>query len=117
LDISLLIGVNSEQRCNLLKQCLSHICETGLRILTLTFDGLSSNLTMATLMGCQLNVSKDLKTFFPHPVTYNNVYIYIYIHKTYTSAPPFYINTKRCDLIYDASTSVFGGHNVSYEIK
>ncbi|KAH0811281.1 hypothetical protein GEV33_011508 [Tenebrio molitor] len=34
-------GVNSEQRCNLLKQCLSHICETGLRILTLTFDGLS----------------------------------------------------------------------------
>jgi hypothetical protein len=80
LDISLLIGVNSEQRCNLLKQCLSHICETGLRILTLTFDGLSSNLTMATLMGCQLNVSKDLKTFFPHPVTYNNVYIYIYIY-------------------------------------
>jgi hypothetical protein len=72
-------GVNSEQRCNLLKQCLSHICETGLRILTLTFDGLSSNLTMATLMGCQLNVSKDLKTFFPHPVTYNNAYIYIYI--------------------------------------
>jgi hypothetical protein len=46
-----------------------------------------------------------------------NLYIYIYIHKTYTSAPPFYINTKRCDLIYDASTSVFGGHNVSYEIK
>jgi hypothetical protein len=56
-------------------------------------------------------------TVGPHIDNWPYIYIYIYIHKTYTSAPPFYINTKRCDLIYDASTSVFGGHNVSYEIK
>jgi hypothetical protein len=75
LDISLLMVLIQNKGVICLNSAFHiHICETGLRILTLTFDGLSSNLTMATLMGCQLDVSKDLKTCFPHPVTYKNVY-------------------------------------------
>lgn len=50
--------------------------QNGIIITSLTCDAAASNLSMFTYLGCNLN-SECLKTSFSHPVTNNNIYIFL----------------------------------------
>lgn len=56
-------------------QLLTHIHDTGVQIISLTFDGAASNITMIKHLGCSFEDINALKTTFPHPVTNQPVYV------------------------------------------
>jgi len=47
--------MTAEQKRNLTVQCLTAIQETGMLIVSLTCDGLQSNITMLESLGCNFN--------------------------------------------------------------
>lgn len=67
-------GLSANQRANLVNECLNQIHNTGVVIKTLTFDGAASNIAMANILGARLQWP-NLKPYFPHPKTNDNVYI------------------------------------------
>lgn len=54
-------NLNSSQKAELLRHALNLLKETGVNIVSLTFDGCSTNVTMAKLLGCNFNI-KTLNT-------------------------------------------------------
>lgn len=66
-------GLNGDQKCVLITQCLNLISETGAHLLSLTFDGAPSNITMAQKLGCNMNLS-NIKSYF----TSNGKNVHIY---------------------------------------
>ena len=46
-------------------------------VTALTLDGAALNMSMAKILGCELQPSKPLKTWFPHPITSEPVYIFL----------------------------------------
>ena len=68
-------GLNATKRAELMKQCIMKLQMTGVRISSITFDGLSANLSMAEKLGAKINVRQnDLLTntelplpWFPNP--------------------------------------------------
>jgi hypothetical protein len=73
----LINGLGALERANLIKQCLTKLNDVGVNVVSLTFDGAASNLSMASLLGCNLNdaQSADFNTSFSHPVTNDAVVI------------------------------------------
>lgn len=67
----LLAGLASAERAQLLKNCLSFIRESGVNVTSITFDGASANVSMCS----HLSSADNLKPFFPHLTTGENVYI------------------------------------------
>lgn len=65
--------LNSAQKSELIKQALNLLSKTDIDIVSLTFDGCSTNLTMCKNLGCNLNL-KNLKTDF-NVFNLNNVVI------------------------------------------
>lgn len=59
-------GVTGLQRDELVKQCLKKIHEAGIKIVRLTFDGCTANISMASHLGCYFQTGR-IK--FEHPVT------------------------------------------------
>lgn len=59
-------GITGSQRSDLILQCLELIYETGIRIISLTFDGCAANIAMTKCLGCSI---EDRKITFNHPVT------------------------------------------------
>ncbi|KAH9627897.1 hypothetical protein HF086_015341, partial [Spodoptera exigua] len=57
-------GINGRQRADLILQCLELIAETGIQIISLTFDGCAANIAMVECLNCSI---KD-KNFFSTPV-------------------------------------------------
>lgn len=55
--------LNSLQKSELVKQALNLLHETKINIISSTFDGCPTNLTMSKLLGCNLNF-KSLKSDF-----------------------------------------------------
>ncbi|CAL1279505.1 unnamed protein product [Larinioides sclopetarius] len=51
--------------------------ENNINVISLTFDGLSSNFTMAKLLGCSFDDTKKLKTSFVHPSDKNKSVVVI----------------------------------------
>jgi hypothetical protein len=72
----LINGLSGEERKNLVKDCLCKLHEVGVKIVSLTFDGPSCNLSMAKHLGANLS-PPDVKPYFKHPVTGDNVYIFL----------------------------------------
>lgn len=64
-------NLNSSQKAELIRHALNLLKETGVKIVSLTFDGCSTNVTMAKLLGCNFNI-KTLNTKFIAQTT-NNV--------------------------------------------
>ena len=75
-------GLDGDQRADILTSCLTKLHETGVTVTSVTCDGLSSNLTMATHMGANFKYDLDdmtnptdlednswPDTTIPHPVT------------------------------------------------
>ena len=61
----------------LLVHALEALHARELRVMCVTMDGHASNVSMCNQLGCQLkaNPSEPLKTFFPHPVTGERVFV------------------------------------------
>ena len=76
LGYFLIDTVSSTQKANLVKQCLILLHDINAHVICITFDGLTSNITMAKLLGCNMD-PEALHPRFPHPVT--NVPISIYL--------------------------------------
>ncbi|KAE9530094.1 hypothetical protein AGLY_011556 [Aphis glycines] len=55
--------LNSSQKYELINQCLKLVFEAGLEVVSLTFDGCSSNINMAKQLGCNFNI-ETLKSEF-----------------------------------------------------
>ncbi|KAH9631982.1 hypothetical protein HF086_016542 [Spodoptera exigua] len=54
-------GINGRQRADLILQCLELIAETGIQIISLTFDGCAANIAMVECLNCSI---KDKKFLF-----------------------------------------------------
>jgi len=73
----LINGISSEQKCNLTIQCLTAIHETGLLIVSLTCDGLASNLSMLNSLGCNFDIYSNFQSWFKHPTSDTDVYAFL----------------------------------------
>lgn len=60
---------SGQQKADLVIQCLKNLNESNIIVVSLTFDGCPSNLTMAKKLGCRLDPNEELKTTFQHPFT------------------------------------------------
>lgn len=50
--------------------------EAEIKVTSLTFDGAPINFSMATNLGGNFKDVKNLKPYFPHPTTNENIYIF-----------------------------------------
>lgn len=57
--------------------CLEVIHETGVTVVSVTFDGTATNFATCNKLGANLNNITKLQTHFPHPITHENVYIFL----------------------------------------
>ena len=72
----LIDGLNSVQRANIVKLCLSFLHVSRVIISSLTFDGTSVNITMAEILGAGMTPHHNWKPWFKHPEKDGqNVYI------------------------------------------
>ncbi|XP_045462374.1 uncharacterized protein LOC123672342 [Harmonia axyridis] len=60
-------GVSSQDKASILLKLLEHIDETGLRIATITFDGLQTNFKMAEILGADFSNKDSLKPWLSFP--------------------------------------------------
>lgn len=57
--------LNSDQKSNLVHRCINVLSDTGITIVSLTFDGCAVNLSMARALGCSLDPNPlRMKTIF-----------------------------------------------------
>lgn len=58
-------------------ECLKAVHETGLKIISVTCDGTSTNLSVFRNLGCNFQNVSSLQTSFPHPVTNDKVVAFL----------------------------------------
>lgn len=73
----LIDGITGSQKAQLVIKCLEFIQESGVTVTSLTFDGLPANFTMASELGANLKNPNNLKTMFQHPVTGDDIFIFL----------------------------------------
>ncbi|CAH2242983.1 jg13426 [Pararge aegeria aegeria] len=78
LGYFLINGITAEQSANIIKTCLKKCATVEIDVVCLTFDGCTSNLATANILGCNLDEPADLKTTFTHPSTGQPVAIILY---------------------------------------
>lgn len=66
LGYFLIDSLNSEQQADFVKQCLVLLYDINCNVVSITFDGLSANLTMLKKLECSLELD-NMKSTFPHP--------------------------------------------------
>ncbi|KAB0804484.1 hypothetical protein PPYR_01454 [Photinus pyralis] len=57
-------GLGVDQKSSLIRTCLTLLQETGVNVISITFDGLSTNFSLMTNLGCQINTDLQLKPYF-----------------------------------------------------
>lgn len=67
--------MSSEEKSNLVTECLKALHETVLKIISVTCDGTPTNFSVFKHLGCNFNVS-SLQTLFPHPVSNDKVVVF-----------------------------------------
>lgn len=71
-------GLTAVEKAELVKTCLKLVHdETGVPVTSITFDGAPVNFTMANCLGADFRNLKQLTCHFSHPVTGNDVYIFL----------------------------------------
>lgn len=73
LGYFLIDGMTSTERANLVKTCLLKLHDVGVRAVSLTSDGPSSNQAMFKILGASLDPDKR-KPFFTHPASGHKVF-------------------------------------------
>ncbi|KAG8187521.1 hypothetical protein JTE90_019951 [Oedothorax gibbosus] len=64
----LINGLSVDEKANLVTEALHYIHETGVEVVSITFDGTSCNIAAANALGANLSF-EDMVHYFPHPVT------------------------------------------------
>ena len=59
-------GLHSSERANLVRLCLQKCCDVGVHVVSLTFDGCSANVAIATELGASLKMP-NANPIFQHP--------------------------------------------------
>lgn len=59
----LVSNLNSSQKSEIIKHALTVLQSTGIKVISLTFDGCATNLTTAKILGCDFNIN-TLKPYF-----------------------------------------------------
>lgn len=70
----LINGLSSDERAGLINRCLQELHEVKANVISITTDGAACNLSTFKKLGASLDM-ENLKTFFYHPCTKENVYI------------------------------------------
>lgn len=69
-------GLSGEEKANLIKILLTSIHNTGVTVTSVTFDGAPGNISAMEKLGACFKIGK-LRTYFKHPVTNENIYIFL----------------------------------------
>lgn len=67
-------GLRKNDKANIVTLSISLLHDAGVEVVSLTFDGLCSNIAMAEELGASMKPD-NMKPYFKNPVTGNNVYI------------------------------------------
>ena len=62
----LIAGLQGSERANLVKVCIEKLYAVGVVVVSMTFDGCSANLNMASILGASLQMT-DTRPHFEHP--------------------------------------------------
>lgn len=62
-------GITAEQKCNLVLQCISALHDVKMKIVSVTYDRTSINLTTLKYLGCNFSTVNALQTTFQHPIS------------------------------------------------
>lgn len=73
----LIHGLAGDQKANIIKTVLNRCHEVGVDVVSLTFDGHSSNLAAMKELGCRLDDPRQLKTTFKHPSAEHEVAVFL----------------------------------------
>ncbi|KAG7307177.1 hypothetical protein JYU34_007329 [Plutella xylostella] len=73
----LIHGLTGEQKANIINTILSRCYEVGVDVVSLTFDGHSTNVSAMKVLGCNLHDPKNLKTSFKHPCANYEVAVFL----------------------------------------
>lgn len=72
----LIAGIRADQKKELVLECLRKCNDAGITVVSLTFDGAPTNLTMSKRLGCDLQHT-SLKTSFKHPSCDEEVFVFL----------------------------------------
>lgn len=72
----LIAGISAEQKANLVRQALILLSKHNINIVSVTFDGATANLSMASILGCNFNIA-SFQTYFLHPTTEKHVTVFL----------------------------------------
>lgn len=67
----------AQEKADLVIRILEFIHGTGIMVTSSTFDGAITNLNMARILKGNFDEPNDFKTYFSHPVTGENVFIFL----------------------------------------
>lgn len=65
------------EKASVVRQILIQIHETGCKVISFTFDGASSNISMASELGANIRSTQMLKPYFEHPITKKPVNLFL----------------------------------------
>lgn len=92
----LIDGLGGYEKANLVKRCLQFIYDSGAKVISLTFDGIASNISMANYLGSNISIA-NMKTWFSHPISNRPIHILLdpphmlkLIRNTLASRPAIY---------------------------
>lgn len=72
----LINGLNAEKKANLILQCLTSLHDINFKIVSVTFDGMATNLSALKILGCNFKVD-NLKTYFQHPSPKSKIFVFL----------------------------------------
>lgn len=68
---------NAEKNASLIKLCIEKCFKIGVRIVSITIGASRANFGVAEALGCQFSDFANMKTHFSHPITSENIYVFI----------------------------------------
>lgn len=68
-------SLTADVQKELILQTVDALKEIGLQVVALVMDGLATNFTMCNLLGCQLDFSRPLKTWFTPTSSNRRIYV------------------------------------------
>ena len=74
----LIDGLDATARSNVVSQCWAKLYNVNINVVSLTFDGVASNIAMVKILECNLDCSaQNFTTSFPHPITQAPVVVFL----------------------------------------
>lgn len=91
--------ISSEMKSNLILQCISAINNTGFKVISVTCDGMNTNISALKHLGCNFNDITSLQTSFQHPDTKERIAAFL---------DPCHMLKLVCNVLGDITTIIDG---------